>query len=486
MDNLKSKTSKAFFWDLAGRFANQGVGFVVSIFLSRLLDPSDFGLLAMVNVVIVISGVFIDSGLTRGLIQRKDLRDEHYGSVFYFNLFIGFLFTLLLFCTSDFIARFYDRPVLADIAKVMSLLFFLSSIGNVLRAKLSKELNFSTISKSSFGGALIGGVVSVIMAFNGFGVWSLVVQSLLSTLLSNVLLFYWEKWRPRLVFSWQALRELWSFSFKPFLLDITDAAYAQLDSLCIGKFFDPNMLGYYYRAKSFQSLIHNYVGNSVGRVTFPTLSQVQADEVRFIGIFFRIFHVLCFLSFLLLGILYLGAEGIIVILFSSKWMPSVEYFKILSLSAFTFPIGLLLVNVLLSKGDADRYFKLGLYKKIFQFAPFFILPFWGIKFFLYGVVVSSIINFTLNMVYVQKTMKINAGQLWGNFLKYSVMSFSLVLVLTQLNHFLSLNSISFNLLISFLIYPLFFILISHSLKLIGWELVKKEVITAWSKIRKRR
>jgi len=472
---LKSKSYKAFGWELIGKFSNQTIGFVITIILARLLNPSDFGLLAMVNVVIGFSGVFIDLGLSRGLIQKKNITEQHYGSVFFFNLFVGLLLTIVLFFSAPYVASYYNEPKLINIARVMSFSFLFSSFGNTLRMKLRKELDFKVINQSSIFASALSGALGVCLAYIGWGVWSLIVQSLSSIILANIYLFFREKWRPKMFFSFSALKDLWHISFLPFVLDITDCFYAQLDSLIIGKHFSSEKLGFYYRGKSLQTLVNSYLGNTVGTVTFPLLSKLNDNEIVFRSTVLKLFHMITFVSFFLLAILYMCAEDIVVILFTDKWIQSVEYFKIICLGGFTFPVGLVLINVLLSKGESKKYFQLGIMKKIFQFSPFVLLIYYGINEFLYGVVVASIINFSLNVYYASKSLNISILKFWNPFTIYTVIAVSCVFLITFISQFLNITSHWLHAIFSAIIFTVLFSGFTKLLNMQGFYLIKKEI-----------
>lgn len=180
MNNLKSKTLKALGWDIAGRFSGQGVTFLISIILARLLSPGDFGLLAMINVVVGIASIVMDLGFGSSLVQRKDIKEEHYGSVFCFNITIGLLLAVLLFCFSGLLAQFYKKEIIKHLGNAMAPVFVINAFGSVVRTKLYKELNFKTLTLSTLYGSGIGGCIGVAMAFTGFSVWSLVTQALVS------------------------------------------------------------------------------------------------------------------------------------------------------------------------------------------------------------------------------------------------------------------------------------------------------------------
>lgn len=406
MDNLKAQGTKAFIWDFLGKMATHGMGFVVTIFLARLLEPSDFGLIAMILVIIGIATVFTDVGLGSALIQKRRVRPIHYTSVFYFNIVIGSLLTLITYFSAPGISDFYNSKQLLPLTEVMSLSFIISSFSSVQSTRLRKELNYALLTKISFISSFISGVVGISLALGGAGVWSLVAQLLSIGIVYNILIWTKANWIPTLNFSWKALTQLWGFGFRMFLSGMLDSIFKQLDYLIIGKLFPPAMLGYYQRAKSLNQMAVRYSSGSIMSVLFPVLSKVQNDLPRFQNIILRSLGIITFIVFLLLGGLYLISEELIVLLFSNKWLPSVDFFKILVLSGFSLPIGALLVNVLSSRGNSKAFLRLEIYKKAIISINFFVLYFLGIDSFLYGLIAVSIFTVLLNIFFASREISL--------------------------------------------------------------------------------
>lgn len=406
MDNLKAQGTKAFIWDFLGKMATHGMGFVVTIFLARLLEPSDFGLIAMILVIIGIATVFTDVGLSSALIQKRRVHASHYTSVFYFNIVIGSLLTLITYFSAPWISAFYNSKQLLPLTEVMSLSFIISSFSSVQRTRLRKELNYALLTKIGFISSFISGIIGISLALGGVGVWSLVAQLLSMGIVYNILIWTKANWIPTLNFSWKALTQLWGFGFRMFLSGMLDSIFKQLDYLIIGKLFPPAMLGYYQRAKSLNQMAVRYSAGSIMSVLFPVLSKVQNDLPRFQNIILKSLGIITFIVFLLLGGLYLISEELIVLLFSNKWLPSVDFFKILVLSGFSLPIGALLVNVLSSRGNSKAFLRLEIYKKTIISINFFVLYFIGIDSFLYGLIAVSVFTVLLNIVFASREISL--------------------------------------------------------------------------------
>lgn len=410
-DTLKSKGTKAFIWNFLGKIATQGMSFIVLIFLARLLEPSEFGLIAMVMVIIGIASVFTDVGLGGALIQRRRVLPVHYSSVFYFNILIGSILTVLTYFSAGWIGEFYHNDELTPLAEVMSLSFIINAFGSVPTTKLRKNLNYAALTKVSFIASLLSGGIGIFLAYFGYGVWSLVAQTLSMGIIYNILIGFVSRWRPSFLFSFKALTQLWGFGFRMFLSGLLDAVFTRLDYLIIGKLFTPLTLGFFQRAKSLNLNIVQLWSGSLMAVLFPVLSKIQNDLPRFQRVVQKTLGIICFITFLILGVLYLVSEELIVLLFGDKWLPSVPFFNILVLSGFGFPVGVLMVNVLSSRGNSKAFLRLEILKKILASVNFLVLYAWGIGSYLYGLIVVSIFGVLINIFFASREIKLSMFRL---------------------------------------------------------------------------
>jgi O-antigen/teichoic acid export membrane protein len=315
---------------------------------------------------------------------------------------------LTTFFSAPWISEFYDNTVLLPITQVMSLSFIISAFSSVQNTKLRKELNYALLTKTSLISSFLSGVIGISLALWSAGVWSLVAQLLSMGIIYNIVIWLSTRWRPSLTFSWKALTQLWGFGFRMFLSGLIEAVYQKLDFLIIGKLFPAATLGYYQRAKSLNGMVFQYSSGSLMAVLFPVLSKVQNDLPRFQNIIMKSLGIISFVVFLLLGALYLISEELIVLLFSEKWLPSVEIFKILILSGFGYPFGALLVNILSSRGNSKAFLRLEIYKKIIVSINLLILYFAGIDAFLYGLIAQAIFTVTLNIIFASEEIQLRA------------------------------------------------------------------------------
>lgn len=406
MKSLKQQGIEAFVWDFVGKLAKRGMGFVVTIILARLLQPEDFGSIAIVMIVIEVAALFVNIGLSGALIQRRHVLDIHYSSVFYFSLCISTLLTAIIFVVSPWIASFYNQEILEYLLKTLSVLFIIGSLTSVQATKFRKELNYKVLTGTGLITSAVGGGVGVVMALNGAGVWSLVASSFVGQSLYGIVIWTKSSWKPSLNFSFKALRQLWGFGFRMFLSLIIDTIFIRIDYLIIGKLFPLATVGFLQRAKSLNELAVHYSSGSLMAILFPLLSKVKNDLERFQKIIIKSLNIIVFVAFFLLGSLYLSAESLIVLLFGEKWLPSVVYFEIIALGSFARPISPLLLSILSSRGNSKAFLRLEVYKKLLMSTDFIVLYYFGVMNYLYYRIATQLGTVYMNIVFASNEVKL--------------------------------------------------------------------------------
>lgn len=251
LSSLKQKTLSGVLWSCVERFSVQGIQFVIMVIMARILLPSDYGMIGMLAIFIAIAQTLIDSGFSNALIQKKDRSEIDYSTVFYFNIVVGIILYFILFFSSPLIARFYNTPELTGLTRVLALNLFINSLAVVQRAILSIKIDFKTQAKASFSAAIISGIVGIVMAYTGFGVWSLAVQTVLNAFVNTVLLWIFSKWIPLKVFSFESFKKLFAFGSKLLASGLLDTIYRNIYTIVIGKKFASTDLGYFTRADQF-------------------------------------------------------------------------------------------------------------------------------------------------------------------------------------------------------------------------------------------
>jgi len=407
MSSLKEKGIEAFIWDFFGKILIYGSSFIVTIVLARLLTPSDFGIIAILMAIIGIASILFDIGLAGALIQRKRVLDIHYASVFYFNIAVGFLLTLLMYIFAPSIAEFFNNSALKSYLESISIIFTLIAFHTVQTVILKRDLNYKQLTKLNFMASLSSGVLGVGLAFFGFGIWSLILQVLFREVTYNLVIWRISLWKPTLTFSLKALKQLWAYGFHMFLAQLLSTVYQKLDYMIIAKLFPPATLGYFHQAKQLNNLAITYFSSSLMSVLFPLLSKIQYDTVRFQAVIINILSIVSVVTFFILGELYLMADEFIVLLLGEQWVGSIYYFKLFILSAFAYPISALMVDVLKSRGKSKAFLKLEIYKIMIMFSNLYVLYTFGIEMFLYSLIVTSTLATLLNIKFATDEIKLS-------------------------------------------------------------------------------
>lgn len=432
MDNLKSKSIKAFLWDFSGKILGQIIALVVSIILARILAPKEFGLIAIVNVFIGLSNIFMDVGLGAALIQRKKLLPIHYSSVFYFNILLSSLVAIVIFFLADYISVFYNQSILKPLIQFMSLSFVINSLGVIPKIKLQKQLNLRLMNTLQIVAVIISGLISIYLACNGYGVWSLLIQILSNQIIFTSLLWIFVRWTPGFIFSLKALKQLFTFGFSVFLSNVINAIFNKIDVIIIGKIFSINTLGFFQKGKALSNQLLTLSSQSLNRVLFPVLSTVQNEKERFKSIVNKLFKTVSFLIFLLFGMIYLCADNIILILFTEKWSDSIVVFKMLVLAGLIYPFNSIALSVIMSKGKSKKVLKLNIIKKVPKVILLMFGFYFGLNGYLYGLVLVSVINTFINFQYVKKELEVSIIWLYRpimNSLSISILTVSIMLYL---------------------------------------------------------
>lgn len=394
--SLKQKTVSGLLWSFVDTIAGQGITFIVGIILARILSPREFGLIGMITVFIAVSESFINSGFSSALIRKKDCTNIDFSTVFYFNLAAGILFFLILFFTAPFIAGFFDEPKLKPIVQVLGIVLIIDSLTLIQRTILTKRIDFKLQARISVIASLGSGVIAIVMAYKGFGVWSLVAQRIAKQGLNSIFLWLWNRWKPLLVFSMQSFKELFGFGSKLLVSGLIDTLYRNIYYLIIGKFFSAQELGYYTRADEFQRIPSQNLNGIIGRVSYPVLASIQDDKLRLKNNYQKLIRSTMFITFILMLGMAAAAEPMIITLIGEKWRPSIIYLQMLSFVGMMYPLHALNLNMLQVSGRSDLFLKLEVIKKILAIPTIVIGVIWGIKIMILGMMVNTLVAYYLN------------------------------------------------------------------------------------------
>lgn len=420
--NLKKKVLSGLFWKFAEKIGAQGVGFIVSLCLARLLSPSDYGLISLITIFISVSSVLVSSGFGNALIQKKNADDEDFSSVFYFNIFMSTILYLLLFISAPYIARFYNRTELTSIIRVLSLSLIIYGVNNVQQAYVSKTMQFKRFFYSTIIGTILSGFIGVFMAYKGFGVWALVAQQLSNSIIDTTVLWFTVKWRPKLIFSIQKLRELFSFGWNLLISSLIDTLYNNIYGLLIGKIYNSSMLGLYNRGNQFPMLIISNINAPIQSVLLPALSEEQDNKERLKSMVRRSIVTSSFLVFPMMIGMAAIAKPLIIILLTEKWLGCVFFLQMSCINLAFWPIHTANLQAINAIGRSDIFLKLEIIKKILGILILIIsIPF-GINVMVIGKAVQSFICSIINAFPNRKLLGYSFTEQWKDLIPSLLLS----------------------------------------------------------------
>lgn len=391
-----NKVISNFLWRFMERCGAQGVTFIVSIVLARLLDPAVYGTVALVTVFTSIMQVFVDSGMGNALIQKKGADDLDFSSVFYFNVIACTFLYLVMFFSAPLIANFYSMPELTSIIRVLSLILIISGVKNVQQAYVSRNMLFKRFFFSTLGGTIGAAIIGIIMAYLNFGVWALVTQMLFNATIDTLILWITVKWRPKKMFSFKRLKELFSYGWKLLVSSLIDTVYNDLRQLIIGKMYSENDLAFYNQGKKFPNLIVTNINTSIDSVLLPTMSKVQDNTDRVKQMTRRAIKTSTYLMMPIMVGLAVCAEPLVRLILTDKWLPCVPFLRIFCITYAFYPIHTANLNAIKAMGRSDLFLILEVIKKIIGIIAILSTMWFGVLPMAYSLLVTSVLNQIIN------------------------------------------------------------------------------------------
>lgn len=441
--SIKKDTVSGIAWSFFERISVQGVHFLIGILLARLLMPSDFGTVAMVSVFYTVSKAIINSGFHNALIRKEKRSNEDYCTVFIFNVCMSSLFYVILFFAAPWVADFFDTPILCSILRVQSICLIIDSLGTIQVTRLTIHLNFKGLAKRATIASVISGLIGVSMAFLGFGLWALVAESITSSLLNMLLVWFYSNWRPSLIFSVKSFKDMFAFGWKLLVTGLINTIYSNLTPLIIGKFYTKADLGEYMRGTRFARFPCEMFTLSLKRVTYPLLAKLQSDTEKMISVYRKYVCSMSMCVFFGCTLLAAVARPFILFLLTEKWEASIIYLQIYVFSCMFDHISAINLNLLKVVGRSDIFLKLEIIKKVISLAILLA----AIPFGVVGICVSKVIftqiGLVINTYYTGKLF--NLGYIeqfkdYSGFFMYSVIACLPAYLFTflHLNHLISL------------------------------------------------
>jgi len=443
--SLRNTTIKGVGWSFADNFINVGVTFVVSLILARLLSPEEYGLIGIISIFIAILNCIVDSGFSNALIRKKDADNLDYNTVFNFNLLFSVVLSLGLFLSAKAIGRFFNQAELVPLTRAMSSVVIINALAIIQRTILVRNIDFKTQTKCSLIASITSGLVGIIMAFCGCGVWSLVAQQIVRAGLNTLGLWIWNKWRPTLQFSWERFKSLFDYGWKLLVSSLIDTTWNQAYNMVIGKCYSAETLGLYTRAHQFPNLCSSNLTTVIQRVSFPTLSKIQDEKERLKSAYRRIIKITMLVTFVLVLGMAGSAKSMIQVLVGDKWLACVPFLQLICFQMMLYPLHALNLNMLQVQGRSDLFLKLEIIKKIIALVPLLLGIFVNIYWMLGGSIVTGCISYWLN------------AKFSGPFIDYSIKqqvsdiipSFTIAIIMAAIVYAMSFIQIS-----PFILFPL--------------------------------
>lgn len=464
-ERLEHRVVSGVAWSFSEKLLSMVVQMVVSIIVARLLMPSDFGIMAILTFFTSVALTIIDSGFSQTLIRKQNPTDREYRAVLGFNIGASLILYILLVVLAYPLATFYDQPIIADIAPVLFLVLPINSLCVVQTVMFTREFRFALLSKIVFLSSLISGVVAVVMAVLGCGIWSLVAQRLLMMGIKAIAFWWIRRWRTEERFSLQPLREMAPFSLRLLATDLISAIYNNVAQLFIGKIYSAHQLGFYSQAQKLKDLPVTSSVQAVQGVTYPALSKLADDDAKFSEGYRRILMLSSFLLFpTMLGFVAIAPE-MFMLLLGEKWMPTVPFFEILALSGIFYPLSIVAYNILKVKSDGRVILRLELIKRgVMTLILALTIPL-GIEAVAWGMTAMSFVDFVVNVVATRRYVTITIGALVRSIAPQLVVALTMFVALCVINPYLTLLHNSLHLVIDIVFGAVAYLSLAYTLRL---------------------
>lgn len=384
----KIKVITSLIWKLLERIGVQGIQFLVTILLARLILPEEFGLFVLVSIFIILANVFIQSGFNIALIQKKNADELDFSSVFFLNIFVASICYIIFYLTSPYIATFFEQPQATTILRILSITLFFGAINSIQNAIIARNMQFKKLFISSISAVVISGIVGLAMAYAKLGIWALVAQQLTQQLVVTVNLLITVNWRPKFLFSFNRIKSLFSFGWKLLVSALIDTLNNNIRNLIIGKMFSPASLAFYNRGEQFPSIIISNINSSIQSVLFPVLATEQDDRKRVKEIVRRSIVTSSFIIFPMMIGLGIVAEPVVQILLTDTWLPAVPFLQIFCAVYALWPIQTTNLQAINAIGRSDIFLRIEVIKKIIGLLVLVI----SIPFGIYGIALGIVCN----------------------------------------------------------------------------------------------
>lgn len=438
-ETLKDKALNGFAWSGVDKLLTQGLQFLFSLLMARLLVPEDYGIIGMLAIFTAVADVFVDSGFASALIRKNNRTELDNSTAFIFNVTIALLIYTILFAAAPIIAIFYKMPLLEPVLRVLAIGIVLNSLCVVQIALLTIQLNFKQQAIIGTISVVTSGIIGVVLAFWGYGVWALVAQVLIASFIKMALLWLFSKWKPSLQFSRESFKHLFGFGSKLLAGGLINTIYNNLYLIVIGKAFSASSLGFYTRATQLGNFPSYTISSVITKVSYPLFSKMQSDICQLTTAYEKLLKIVTYIVFPTMMMLAAVSEPLIEVLLTDKWAQSAVYLKILCFALMWVPMHTINLDLITALGRSDLYLRLEIVKKVIGVSVLMITIPLGLKYMCYGQILMGIISLFINTYY--------SGRLgdFGFLRQIKLLSPSLIcsvamfLIITLFNHCVTLQ-----------------------------------------------
>ena len=396
MQNKSKTVYTNLMWRLLERFGAQGVTLVVSLILARLLDPEAYGTVALITIFTAVLNVFVDSGLANALIQKKNTDDVDFSSVFYFNVLICCLLYIIMFVSAPAISRFYNKPEIVPMIRVLSLTLIISGIKNVQQAYVSKNMMFKKFFFSTLGGTLAASIIGIALAILGKGAWALIIQNITNLLMDTIILWLTVKWRPKLLFSWKRLKGLLSYGYKLLLVSLINNIYNECRQLIIGKMYSSSDLACYNQGNRFPQIIVQNLNTAIDNVVFSAMSAAQDEITEVRNMTRRSIRTGSFILAPLMVGMACVSKSVVLLILTDKWIACVPYLQMFCIMYLFAPIQTANLNAIKAIGKSGVFLIIDILEIVIGLVGLLVSMWFGPIYIAFSMLVCTILNLFIN------------------------------------------------------------------------------------------
>ena len=394
--SVRSQLVHGLFWNAIEKFLLHGITFFIGIVLARLLSPSDFGLLGMLSVFLLVLSAFVDSGLSNALVQKHNCTKSDFSTVFSVNMVMSIAVAIILLVSAPYIAAFYHEPILTNITRLLALNVVLNAFNIVHRAQLTLKVDFKSLAQINVACTIISGIVGISMAYAGYGVWSLVWQTITRTICGIVLFPIYSRWRPSIHFSANSFHELFGYGSKLLVTNIYSVVISNISTLFIGRTYNSTALGYYTKANQTPNTISSFIMGVLGSVTFPVMSEIKEDKEHMFRLYKKALFTTALTVFPVMMLFCILSKPFIILFLTEKWLPCLLMMQLYCFARMFTPLSSLNISVLNASGRSDLFMWMDLSKAPLILGALIITIPISVEAIVWGNVITTVICFFIN------------------------------------------------------------------------------------------